>query len=82
MLMPEQRTETLQQLATWLQQRGLQEPTGFLLDMFRPLDALAAQLMVFVRPFTTATRIDRYARALTDEAGWQELRGLICGQDS
>jgi len=39
-------------------------------------------LALFARPFTTGYSFERYAVALTDEAGWKELRRLLARQES
>jgi hypothetical protein len=60
----------------------LRAPASFALDIIRPFDFLSSQLALFARPFTTGHSFERYAVALTEEAGWKELRRLLAHQES
>jgi hypothetical protein len=78
----DQHHEALQHLADHLSSAGLRAPVSFALDMIRPFDFLSSQLALFARPFTTGCSFERYAVALTEEAGWKELRRLLAHQQS
>lgn len=73
--------EALQQLVDQIAQAGLRGPACFALDMIRPFDFLSSQVALFVQPFTTGCRFERYAVALTEEASWKELRRLLARQE-
>jgi hypothetical protein len=74
---PEQHGEALHSLAAWIDRAGLRVPLGMVLDALRPLDVLSSQAAMFVRPFTNGSTWESYTTALTDEAGWAELRRLL-----
>ncbi len=78
----DQHHEALQHLADHLSNTRLRAPVSFALDMIRPFDFLSSQLALFARPFTTGCSFERYAVALTEEAGWKELRRLLAHQQS
>lgn len=77
MLTSEQRTETLQRLATAITRTGLYVPASIALDIMQPLDFLSSQVALFVQPFTTGCRWEHYALVLTEETSWKELRSLL-----
>lgn len=81
MLTPQQRHETLHNLAAAIDRAGLRTPLSLALEALRPLDVLGCQFALFVAPFTTGYRWHQYARVLADEASWQELRSLLSRQD-
>ncbi|MCU0490971.1 MAG: hypothetical protein MUD01_05265 [Chloroflexaceae bacterium] len=74
---PEQRQAALHRLSGSIARLGLRGPSALVLDVLRPLDAISAQCMVFVRPFTNGYSWGTYTSALSDEAGWRELRGML-----
>ncbi|MCG8352911.1 MAG: hypothetical protein MI924_34535 [Chloroflexales bacterium] len=80
MLTPEQRNETLRRLAENITRMGIRMPVSIILDVFGPFDVLSSQFAIMARPFVTGYRWEHYARALTDETSWQELRRLLSRQ--
>ncbi len=76
---PEQRTATLHKLAQRIAAAGLLTPALVTLDALRPIDVISSQCILFLRPFVVRTGFDRYAEALTQEHGWQELRAMLRG---
>lgn len=69
--------EPLEQLADAIVQRGLAAPARMLLDILAPLGFLASQMTLFARPFVPGDRWTRYADALSDARGWEQLRDIL-----
>lgn len=77
MPLPEQHNGALQRLVALIDRAGLRVPVSMMLDALHPLDFVSSQVALFCRPFTAGSAWERYTVALTDEAGWQELRQLL-----
>lgn len=71
------KTEALQDLSQRLARAGLQDSAALVLDLIKPLDFLSSQVALFCQPFVRSGPWGQYTAALTDEAGWQELRQLL-----
>jgi hypothetical protein len=80
MLIPEQRNETLHRLAERITRLGIRTPVSIILDAFSPFDVLSSQFAIMARPFVSGYCWEQYARVLTDETSWRELRRLLSGQ--
>jgi hypothetical protein len=79
MLNPEQRTGALQQLAERIASAGLLTPALVTLDALQPIDVISSQCVLFLRPFVVSSGLNRYAEALAQADGWQELRTMLRG---
>lgn len=73
--------ETLQSLAGLIARRGLRSPALILLDSLSPLDIVASQLAIFVRPLFGGTSLASYTTALSHATSWRELHRLLADQD-
>lgn len=71
----------LNELAQKIERAGLGTPARIMLDVCAPLDIISSQLALFAQPFTTGSRWNSYAAALSEQAGWQELRRILSQQD-
>lgn len=83
--MPKQQPdEAIGNLATLIGRTGLRAPVAFVLDILKPFDVLSSQLALFVRPFTPTIgrEWERYSRALSEEANWNELRLMLDNHDN
>lgn len=79
---PNGRTRILQDLADRIARRRLTTPARMVLDVIAPIDFLASQAALFVRPLTPLGRWRDYVMALEDEEGWKVLHRLVGHQDS
>jgi hypothetical protein len=77
----DQRRQILEQLAHSIARRRLTAPARLALDLIAPLNFLASQIALFLRPLTPLGRWHEYVAALDDEQGWNVLQRLIENQD-
>jgi len=75
--MEEPHTESIEQLARAIEQRGLTTPARIMIDIIAPLGFLASQVTLFARPFIPGNRWTRTIDALCDARGWRMLHDLL-----
>ena len=72
---------TIEELGTSLQRRGLATPALMLLDLAAPLGFLSEQLLLAARPFILSgrwrTRVDEIAQVLRDADRRERLRQFL-----
>jgi len=71
------KTEALRDLSQRLARAGLHDSAALVLDIIKPLDFLSSQVALFCQPFVRSGPWGQSTAALTDEAGWQELRQFL-----
>ena len=78
---PDQRAQILQELAQAIAHRRLTAPVRLALDVIAPLNFLASQIALFVRPLTPLGKWHDYVAALDDEQAWDLLQHMVENQD-
>ncbi|HMO56871.1 MAG TPA: hypothetical protein PKC19_05915 [Roseiflexaceae bacterium] len=69
-------------LAVAIRRVGMLAPARLVLDVLAPLSVITSQLAIFMQPLVPGARWRSYMVALSDEAGWESLRGLLQEEES
>jgi hypothetical protein len=78
---PEEQQQALRELAATIERRGMLTPARMLVDTLAPLNIMASQIALAIRPLVPRAPWRLYISALGETESWQALQRILNGTE-